>query len=395
MTATGETRRTFLPAAGRHWLLPAYDFLGRLLGTDAARGALLAQADIRPAMRVLDIGCGTGSLLIEITRRHPDVEAVGLDPDARALARARRKAGRSRARIRFDEGFADGLPYPGASFDLVFSTFMFHHLRPHEKEQTLREVRRVLKPRGMLHLLDFTTQHPSRHGIHGLLGRALHRRSAHPGHEEAASILALMNRTGLAGAQEAGARDTFFGRVALFQSSAPGAWERGPDRPPEMSRRNRGPLGIMGGQPARILTGRKTAMSVQLNPYLSFKDDARQAMEFYRSVFGGELTVSTFKEFHASQDPSEDHKVMHAKLEANGIVLMASDTPKRMEHQLGSGISLSLSGDDQATLTGYFNKLAAGGMIVMPLEKAVWGDTFGMCRDKFGMQWMVNITARK
>jgi PhnB protein len=136
-------------------------------------------------------------------------------------------------------------------------------------------------------------------------------------------------------------------------------------------------------------------MTVLLNPYLSFKDNARQAMEFYRSVFGGELTISTFKEFRASEDPSEDDKVMHAHLQANGIVLMASDTPKRMEHRAGSAISLSLSGDDQATLTTYFNKLAAGGTVTMPLEKAAWGDTFGMCTDRFGVQWMVNITARR
>lgn len=136
-------------------------------------------------------------------------------------------------------------------------------------------------------------------------------------------------------------------------------------------------------------------MTVQLNPYVSFKDNARQAMEFYRSVFGGELTMNTFKEFHASDDPKEDNKIMHSMLKADGLVFMAADTPNRMQYAPGSRISLSLSGDDQATLTGYFNKLAAGGRITMPLEKAAWGDTFGMCTDKFGVQWMVNITARR
>jgi PhnB protein len=135
-------------------------------------------------------------------------------------------------------------------------------------------------------------------------------------------------------------------------------------------------------------------MPSQLNPYISFKDNARQAMEFYQSVFGGELTINTFSEFHASDDPSEDDKIMHAMLAAeNGIVFMAADTPNRMEYQPGASISMSLSGDNEPELRGYFEKLSAGGFVVMPLEKAAWGDTFGMCADKFGINWMVNISA--
>ena len=137
-------------------------------------------------------------------------------------------------------------------------------------------------------------------------------------------------------------------------------------------------------------------MKSQLNPYLSFRDNARQAMEFYRSVFGGKLTVSTFEEFHASQDPSEANKVMHAVLEAeNGITFMAADTPNSMEFHPGANISMSLSGGDEAELRGYFEKLSAGGAISMPLEKAAWGDTFGMCTDKFGVNWMVNISGQQ
>jgi PhnB protein len=136
-------------------------------------------------------------------------------------------------------------------------------------------------------------------------------------------------------------------------------------------------------------------MNSQLNPYLSFKDNARQAMEFYKSVFGGKLTVSTFEEFHASQDPSEADKIMHSVLEAeNGITFMAADTPNSMEFNPGTNISMSLSGGDEAELRGYFEKLAAGGMVAMPLEKAPWGDTFGMCTDKFGINWMVNINGQ-
>ena len=137
-------------------------------------------------------------------------------------------------------------------------------------------------------------------------------------------------------------------------------------------------------------------MQTKLNPYISFKDNTREAMEFYKSVFGGKLTVNTFKDFHASQDPSEDDKVMHSQLEAdNGITFMASDTPDRMEYKAGTNYSMSLSGDNEAELSGYFEKLSAGGTVTMPLEKAPWGDTFGMLTDKFGVAWLMNITGQK
>jgi PhnB protein len=137
-------------------------------------------------------------------------------------------------------------------------------------------------------------------------------------------------------------------------------------------------------------------MQSKLNPYISFKDNTREAMEFYRTVFGGKLTVSTFKEFHASQDPSEDNLIMHSVLEAdNGFTIMASDTPNRMEFRPGTNMSVSLSGDNEAELTDYFKKLSDGGMVTMPLEKAIWGDSFGMCADKYGVQWLVNIAGQK
>jgi PhnB protein len=137
-------------------------------------------------------------------------------------------------------------------------------------------------------------------------------------------------------------------------------------------------------------------MQARLNPYLNFRDNAREAMQFYQSVFGGKLDLSTFKEFQASEDPSEDNKIMHSVLETdNGMVLMAADTPNRMEYTVGSNFSLSLSGANHAELTGYFEKLAAGGNVNMPLEKASWGDTFGMCTDKFGVSWLVNIAGQQ
>jgi PhnB protein len=137
-------------------------------------------------------------------------------------------------------------------------------------------------------------------------------------------------------------------------------------------------------------------MQSKLNPYLIFKDNARQAMEFYKTVFGGKLNIATFKEYHASQDPSEDNKIMHAQLEAeNGITLMGADTPDRMEYRPGTNFSVSLSGDNHEELKTYFEKLSAGGTITEPLVKAPWGDTFGMCIDKFGVNWLVNIAGPK
>lgn len=134
-------------------------------------------------------------------------------------------------------------------------------------------------------------------------------------------------------------------------------------------------------------------MASSLNPYINFKDNAREAMEFYKTVFGGELSINTFEEFGASEDPSEGNKVMHAQLEApNGIRFMAADTPNGMDYAPGASISMSLSGEDEADLRGYWEKLSAGGTVTMPLEAAPWGDTFGMCVDQFGVQWMVNIT---
>jgi PhnB protein len=134
-------------------------------------------------------------------------------------------------------------------------------------------------------------------------------------------------------------------------------------------------------------------MQTRLNPYLSFKDNTREAMEFYRTVFGGRLEMNTFKELNASQDPSEDDKIMHSVLEAdNGIIFMASDTPDRMDYKPGNNFNMSLSGDNEAELRSYYEKLAEGGTVTMPLEKAIWGDTFGMCIDKFGVQWLVNIS---
>jgi PhnB protein len=137
-------------------------------------------------------------------------------------------------------------------------------------------------------------------------------------------------------------------------------------------------------------------MQSKLNPYLGFRDNTREAMQFYETVFGGKIELHTFKELHASSDPSEDELIMHSMIEAgNGITFMAADTPKRMEYKPGTNVSMSLSGDNDDELTGYFDKLSVGGKVTMPLAQASWGDKFGMVTDKFGIQWLINISEKK
>jgi PhnB protein len=137
-------------------------------------------------------------------------------------------------------------------------------------------------------------------------------------------------------------------------------------------------------------------MSTVLNPYLGFRDNAREAMEFYQSVFGGELTLSTFADFQASEDPAEQERIMHGMLVTeSGLTLMGADTPNSMSYTPGDNYSVSLSGDDEAELRRYWEGLTEGGTIAMPLERSPWGDVFGMCADKFGVSWLVNINAAK
>ena len=134
-------------------------------------------------------------------------------------------------------------------------------------------------------------------------------------------------------------------------------------------------------------------MASRLNPYISFGGDARQAMEFYKGVFGGTLALNTFGEYGAQDSPGAD-KIMHGMLETdNGFALMAADTPPGTEHNPGNNFAVSLSGEDADELHGYWAKLSDGGTVSVPLEKQVWGDEFGMCEDQFGIAWMVNIGA--
>lgn len=137
-------------------------------------------------------------------------------------------------------------------------------------------------------------------------------------------------------------------------------------------------------------------MTSKLNPYLHFDGKAKEAMEFYKGAFGGELTMSTFAQGMPGGDVADAEKIMHAQLIVpNGMTLMASDAPKGWPLNPGMSVSMSLSGDDEAELKGYWDKLAEGGKITQPLVPAPWGDQFGMLTDRYGMEWMVNIAGKK
>jgi PhnB protein len=137
-------------------------------------------------------------------------------------------------------------------------------------------------------------------------------------------------------------------------------------------------------------------MQSKLNPYIGFDGTAKEALDFYKDVLGGTLTVSTYAEGGMPHEPADAGKIMHGMIiTENGMTIMASDVPAGMPYTKGTTISLSLSGDNEEELRGYWNKLSEGGQIGMPLEKAPWGDTFGMLTDKFGIDWMVNITQKQ
>ena len=135
-------------------------------------------------------------------------------------------------------------------------------------------------------------------------------------------------------------------------------------------------------------------MSSRLNPYINFDGNAREAMEFYKSVFGGELSLNTFGELGGQDAPNPDN-IMHGMLETDsGFTLMGADAPPGTEHDPGNNFAVSLSGDDGDELRGYWEKLCGDGVVTVPLEKQMWGDEFGMCMDRFGISWMVNISGQ-
>lgn len=158
--AAGESgQRGYLPALAYHWLTPAYDLaVSVTLRERAFKKALIKQANLDVHQKVLDLGCGTGTLAIMVKDAFPEIKVTGLDADARMLSLARGKAHLQDHDIQFDEGLATELPYPDAHFDRVLSSLFFHHLKPGDKPKVLKEVLRVLKPGGELHAVDWGVQ---------------------------------------------------------------------------------------------------------------------------------------------------------------------------------------------------------------------------------------------
>jgi ubiquinone/menaquinone biosynthesis C-methylase UbiE len=216
-SATTSAGRTYLPGMGLGWLLPLYDPLTRLLRVPAAHGTMIDQVELGPDDRVLEIGCGTGNLSLAVKRRRPDVTVTGLDPDPKALARAAGKSGRAGVAVRWERGFAEQLPYPDASFDRVLSSMMFHHLEPDGRRQMLREVHRVLRPGGTLHLLDFGGGGEHAHRPMSRLARRSHRLQDNFGDR----VPALMTAAGLSDAAETGHATTRAGRLAIYRATRP------------------------------------------------------------------------------------------------------------------------------------------------------------------------------
>lgn len=204
--------RRYLPAAGRDIFLPLYDPIVRVFGFQAALDTLLDQAGLQASHRLLDVGCGTGTLVVAAKQRYREVEVVGLDPDPKALARAKRKAERAGLPIRFHQGFGDELPFVDSAFDRVFSTMMFHHLDMEAKPKVLAEVRRVLKPGGRLEFMDFAG------GTHSFFAQILHgHQRLGPAAED--RMVRRLRDAGFTSAERTGDRDTFFGRVALYDAA--------------------------------------------------------------------------------------------------------------------------------------------------------------------------------
>ena len=213
----GHSDRTYLPAMGRDALLPLYDAVSRLLGVSSLHRRLVELAAIEPGHRVLEVGCGTANLTLLAQRVQPGAGYVALDPDPHALRRARRKAERRHVAVQLDRGFAEELPYPNGSFDRVLSSLMLHHLGRDAKPAMLREVARVLRPGGSLHLLDIDGEM----GGHGpFLARRLHG-GPRLADNRADVVTALMSDAGLSHPAAVDHRVKRIGRLTFYRAQAP------------------------------------------------------------------------------------------------------------------------------------------------------------------------------
>ena len=217
---TGEPSPSFIPALGYRRLTPVYDPLIRWVMREGRfKNRLIHQADVRPGMRVLDLGCGTGTLAIMVKRRQPTAEIVGLDPDPEMLDRARSKADRAGVEIKFDQGFASDLPYLDRSFDRVLSSMMTHHLTPDMKQQAFTEVLRVLRPGGQFHIVDFG---PARNPTMRVMATIM-RRLEQTEDNFAGRLPGILIEAGFHEVREAGAMATALGPLMFLRAKRPGA----------------------------------------------------------------------------------------------------------------------------------------------------------------------------
>ena len=208
----------YIPAAGHDRLLRFYDPLTRLLGADRVRARLLDAANVQPGQRVLDLGCGTGAISLLLAKRQPEARIVGLDPDAKALARAADKSRAAGATIEWQKGYAGRAPYPAHSFDHVLSSLMIHHLKSEEKQAAFRDAKRLLRPGGAFHLLDFG---PPKNAIERVLTAILH----HDGRMEdnlSGRLPEWLREAGFAEVREVESHRTWFGRVSLYSAGVAG-----------------------------------------------------------------------------------------------------------------------------------------------------------------------------
>ena len=207
-----KSEHQFIPAAGKDWLLPFYDFFTKLLGVEASHRHLLKQAAIQPGDRVLEIGCGTGNLTALAKKLHPFADVLGIDPDPKALARARKKARKAGLTMEFRQAFTEELPFPDASFDRVLSAFMLHHIQPSAKLPALSEVYRVLKPGGSLELVDF------QEGEHNPPGHFAMRPHSHGESRFHHAVLYLMQEAGFADPTEVDQQTKILGRIVYYSA---------------------------------------------------------------------------------------------------------------------------------------------------------------------------------